>query len=226
MNSLAKFAIDAHGGMDRWKQFQTVSADLVKSGVLSQVKGQAGALDKTNVTVGLRSEWPSHSPFGTAGRRSKFEPGRVALEAADRAIVEELREPRQSFTGHTLETSWTELQLAYFVGCAMWTYLNMPFLLAWPGVVSEEMSPWEENGENWRRLAVHFPDSIAHPQLQANPLYRVRILETPRLRCRYRRRHAGRTLYRRLHRRVRHQISHSTAHIRSSARRERQPPIR
>jgi hypothetical protein len=161
LNSLAKFAIEAHGGLDGWRQFETVSADLVQGGVLWQLKGQAGTLDKTNVTVGLRGEWASHSPFGKAGRRSKFEPGRVALEAADGVVLEELREPRKSFTGHTLETPWTELQLAYFAGCAMWTYLNTPFLLAWPGVVSEELSPWKEDGESWRRLSVGFPDSIA-----------------------------------------------------------------
>jgi hypothetical protein len=161
MNSLAELAINAHGGLDRWRQFEKVSADLAQGGVLWQVKGQAGTLDKTNVTVGLRSEWASHSPFGAAGRRSRFEPGKVGLEAADGAVLEELRQPRQSFTGHTLQTPWTDLQLAYFAGCAMWTYLNFPFLLAWPGVASEELSPWKEDGASWRRLAVHFPDSIA-----------------------------------------------------------------
>jgi hypothetical protein len=161
MNSLAELAINAHGGLDRWRQFDKVSADLAQGGVLWQVKGQAGTLDKTNVTVGLRSEWASHSPFGAAGRRSRFEPGKVALEAADGAVLEELRQPRQSFAGHTLQTPWTDLQLAYFAGCAMWTYLNFPFLLAWSGVASEELSPWKENGASWRRLAVRFPDSIA-----------------------------------------------------------------
>jgi hypothetical protein len=56
MNSLAELAINAHGGLDRWRQFEKVSADLAQGGVLRQVKGQAGTLDKTNVTVGLRSE--------------------------------------------------------------------------------------------------------------------------------------------------------------------------
>jgi hypothetical protein len=161
MNSLAKLAIDAHGGLDRWKQFEMVSADLAQGGVLWQVKGQAGMLDKTNVTVGLRSEWASHSPFGTAGRRSRFEPDRVAIESADGAVLEELRQPRRSFAGHTLQTPWTDLQLAYFAGCAMWTYLNFPFLLAWPGMTCEELSPWKENGESWRRLGIQFPDGIA-----------------------------------------------------------------
>jgi hypothetical protein len=43
----------------------------------------------------------------------------------------------------------------------MWTYLNTPFLLAHPGVLSKELSPWEENGETWQRLQVSYPDDIA-----------------------------------------------------------------
>lgn len=43
----------------------------------------------------------------------------------------------------------------------MWTYLTSPFILAQPGVVSEEVPPWSEAGETWRRLRVTFPASIA-----------------------------------------------------------------
>jgi hypothetical protein len=57
MNSLATFAIAAHGGLDRWKQFEAVSAHLVRGGGLWQLKGQSGTLDVTNVTVGLGTEW-------------------------------------------------------------------------------------------------------------------------------------------------------------------------
>jgi hypothetical protein len=99
MNSLAKLAIGAHGGLDRWKQFETVSAHLMQGGVLWQIKGQAGTLANTNVLVGLRSEWASHWPFGTTSRRSIFDPGRVALVAANGTVLEELREPRKSFAG-------------------------------------------------------------------------------------------------------------------------------
>ena len=161
MNPLAKLTIDAHGGLENWKKFETASAHLVQGGVLWQLKGIAGWLDKTNVTVGLRSQWASHSPFGVVGRRSRFEPGLVAIEADDGSNRSVLPEPRRSFTGHTLETPWTDMQLAYFAGYAMWTYLNTPFLLAWPGVVCEELSPWNEKGESWRRLGVQYPDSIA-----------------------------------------------------------------
>jgi len=43
----------------------------------------------------------------------------------------------------------------------MWTYLNTPFLLARPGVESEELESWQEAGETCRRLQVHFPVDIA-----------------------------------------------------------------
>ena len=39
-----------------------------------------------------------------------------------------------------------------------------PFLYTWPGFETEELAPWEENGEVWRPLKITYPDSIAsHP---------------------------------------------------------------
>lgn len=161
MDGLAELAIDAHGGLDRWTQYRTLSADLVNGGVLWPLKGQAGVLDEATVTVGLTDQWASHRPFGAPDRKSRFGPRRVAIESDDGAVIEELNEPRASFAGHQLETSWNRLQLAYFAGYAMWGYLNLPFALARPDVRSEELSEWEEGGEHWRRLKVTFPEAIA-----------------------------------------------------------------
>jgi len=161
MNALAQKIIDAHGGLDRWKQYDKLSADLKQGGALWHLKGHPTRLEDTNVTVGLRSEWASHSPFGEKGRYSRFEPNLVTITSPAGVIDERLDNPRDAFAGHTLETPWSQAQLAYFAGCAMWTYLNMPFLLARDGVTSEELSPWEEKGEVWQRLRVTFPKDIA-----------------------------------------------------------------
>jgi hypothetical protein len=158
---LAQFAIEAQGGLERWKRFSTLSVHGINGGVLWGAKGKAGVLDDVTVTVDLRNEKVSHWPFGSPDRRSRFEPHRVALENANGKVVEQLLQPRSSFQGHTLETPWSDLQLAYFAGCAMWTYMNTPFLLARPGVESEELEPWQEAGETWRRLKVRFPADIA-----------------------------------------------------------------
>jgi hypothetical protein len=53
------------------------------------------------------------------------------------------------------------LHVAYFASYALWSYLTIPFLYTYPGFVSEEIAPWEEDGEQWRALEATFPDSIA-----------------------------------------------------------------
>ncbi|MBY5353594.1 hypothetical protein HFO94_08580 [Rhizobium leguminosarum] len=161
MNVLAQKIIDAHGGLDQWKKFSQLSAHLVQGGALWTLKGQAGKLDETNVTVGLGDEWASHYPLGPEAKVTRFEPGKVTIKDNGGNIVGELESPRASFAGHTLETPWSEEQLAYFAGIAMWTYLNMPFLLAAPGVETEELGDWMEKGETWKRLKVTFPKEIA-----------------------------------------------------------------
>lgn len=167
MNDLAQHIIDAHGGLARWQQYRQLSARLKQGGALWGLKGFEGQLADTTVTVGLGDEWASHHPFVAPAASTRFEPGRVALLGEDGSVLETLADPRASFTGHTLMTPWTAPQLAYFAGCAMWTYLNLPFLLAAPDVQSETLPPWQEQGQTWQRLRVTFPARIAtHSSVQ------------------------------------------------------------
>ncbi|WP_028749516.1 hypothetical protein [Rhizobium mesoamericanum] len=161
MNSLAQKIIDAHGGLETWRRYSSLTAHLKQGGALWGLKGHGGKLDETNVTVGFGEEWVSHFPFGPEGKVTRFEPGFVSIKDSQGNVLETLTDPRASFAGHALETPWTEPQLAYFAGIAMWTYLNMPFLLTAPGVVTEQLEDWRENGETWQRLKVTFPSEIA-----------------------------------------------------------------
>ena len=161
MPTLARDVIARYGGLDHWRRFDAVTARLRVGGALWPLKQQAGVMDEVSVRAQLREQRASHFPFTAPHLRTAYQPQRVAIEAADGKMVSELRDPRASFGGHGLNTPWTQLQLAYFAGYAMWTYLNTPFLFAWPGVESEELSPWQENGETWRRLQVRLPADIA-----------------------------------------------------------------
>ena len=96
MNTLAKHAMDAHGGLERWNRFTTLSAHLIQGGALWAAKGKAGVLVDPTVTVDLREEKASHWPFGSPDRRSCFEPHRVAIEDANGKLLEELLQPRAS----------------------------------------------------------------------------------------------------------------------------------
>ena len=158
---LLDYVVEAHGGLKLWNELETVSARLIQGGVLWAVKGQQGVLDDVFVTASLREERLSHYPFGAAGRRSVFTPERVAIESDDGTVVEALDQPQASFAGHTLETPWTTPQLAYFVGTAMWTYLTQPLTFTLPGFETAELEPWQENGEQQRRLRVVWPSHLA-----------------------------------------------------------------
>lgn len=61
----------------------------------------------------------------------------------------------------TIETRWDDPNLAYFSGYAMWNCLNTPLIFTLPGVRSEEIEPWEEQGEQRRRFKVSLPDYVA-----------------------------------------------------------------
>src|ERR1700681_2397448 len=87
---LANLAIEAHGGLERWKRFSTLSVHGINGGVLWGAKGKAGVLNDVTVTVDLRNEKVSHRPFGSRDRRSRFEPQRVALENPNGEVLEEL----------------------------------------------------------------------------------------------------------------------------------------
>ncbi len=161
MGSLLETVIEAHGGLERWNELDAVSARLVQGGALWALKGAQGVLDDVFVRASLHQERESHHPFGAPDRRSAFTPQRVTIETTSGDVVEALEQPRGSFAGHTLQTQWTTLQLAYFVGTAMWTYLTQPFTFALPGFETTELEPWQEKGEQWRRLRVAWPGYLA-----------------------------------------------------------------
>jgi len=155
--------IQAYGGVSRWQQISTIKIHQILGGGLWAIKGVDGILNKSVVEISLPEERAWHRPLPKAGLRSSFQPGRVQIETDDddAQTVEVLTSPRESFRGHKLETPWSTLQLAYFAGYAMWTYLSEPFSLTLPGVQTDQIEDWNEDGEVWRRLRVRYPANIA-----------------------------------------------------------------
>lgn len=167
MSDLVELALDAHGGLEKFNSFSSLTATLHQGGVLWGLKGKPTVLEDCEVRVDLKRERVSHAPFAPTPNHSVFTPDRVTIETPEGEVVEELNDPRPSFEGYEMETPWSDAQVAYFSGYTMWTYLTSPFILKQPGVMAEEIAPWRENGEQWRRLRVEFPDTIAtHSKVQ------------------------------------------------------------
>ncbi|AWW35985.1 hypothetical protein ADL00_43305 [Streptomyces sp. AS58] len=161
MTDLTAQVIRAHGGLDRFQQYETATVDFRSGGGLWPLKGQAGIFDRATVRVDLHRQHASHYPFTAPGLRTSFTAERVAVENDRGEVQSERLAPRDAFKGHTVETPWDDLHVAYFAGYAMWTYLTSPFTFVSPGFRTEELSPVTEAGETWSRLKVTFPEEIA-----------------------------------------------------------------
>ena len=167
MNEILGEILEAHGGLDRWHQYQTVEATIVSGGGLFPLKGVPQDPSPRRMTVWLPEERSSVLPFGAPDQRTMFTPDRIAIEKLDGTIVAERRMPKDSFAGHQMHTPWDPLHRAYFNGEALWTYLATPFAFAIDGFRVEETAPWQEGKETWRVLRVYFPGAIeTHCQIQ------------------------------------------------------------
>jgi hypothetical protein len=161
MTDLLKLVLSSHGGFDRWGTFKTIDADMSITGFTWKKKGWEDVLKKVHVTAQTRLQKISYTPFTAEGRRSVYEPIRVRIETLDGELIKERSDPRAAFEGHTVDTPWDDLHLAYFSGYAMWNYLNTPFLFTGSGFQTEEIEPWSDRGTVRRRLKVTYPSEVA-----------------------------------------------------------------
>ena len=159
MNELLESAVTAHGGLDRWSKVKSIIVDASITGAVWPVKGQADALRRVRFEVDttrqlLTMEYVGHDKV------SVFEPHRVVVQTRGGEVTGTRDDPEKSFEGHQFETPWDDLHITFFIGEALWTYLNTPFLYTWPGFVTHEITPIEVDGDTWRRLEVTFPEDI------------------------------------------------------------------
>lgn len=160
MNDLLKLAIDAHGGLERWNQLKSIKVQASITGGIWYVKGRPDVLKDVVMEADIKKEKLVMS-FPGQDKKSVFEAGLITIETANGTSVQRYENPISTFEGQVRETPWEDVHVAYFSGEALWTYLTTPFLYSYPGFVTEEIEPWEENGEIWRRLKITFPDYIA-----------------------------------------------------------------
>jgi hypothetical protein len=166
MSELLDIAVRAHGGLDRWRKIRAIRVAASITGAIWYVKGQGDALKEVVLTADTAAERLTVE-FPGQNRRAVFEPKRIVIQHMDGAPIAERDDPERSFAGQRRETPWDEVHVIYFVGEALWTYLNTPFLYTQPGFVTEEIAPIPVDGEVWRRLRVTFPDHVkSHTRTQ------------------------------------------------------------
>jgi hypothetical protein len=157
--SLVELALEASGGLDRWRKARTIRAWLSLRGPTWDRVGQPTILDGVRVEVDVHRQHTVFRDFTGPGRRGVFTPDRVTVEDSDGTALEERGSPRDSYQGR--DNDWDALHALYFAGYAIWNYLTTPYLLTLPGVQTEELEPTSDGGGHWRRARVSFPSGIA-----------------------------------------------------------------
>jgi hypothetical protein len=167
MNDLLQTAVAAHGGLKRWHEIDTIRVAASITGAIWFVKSQGDYLKDIVMSVDTKRE-KLVTDFPGQDKRFVFEPRKLVMERVDGTVIQVRNNPEEAFAGQQRETPWDDLQVAYFQGEALWTYLTTPFLYTYDGFVTEEISPIQVDGETWRRLKVIFPASIkshSHEQI-------------------------------------------------------------
>ena len=159
MGELLDLAVKAHGGLRRWNEIQTIKVAASITGAIWYLKGKPDFLKNVVLTAETRDERVTID-FPGQDKRAIFEPNRVVIEKLDGTVVEARDDPEKSFAGQQRETPWDDIQVAYFCGEAMWTYLNSPFLYTREGFKTEEIAPINVESSTWRRLQITFPESV------------------------------------------------------------------
>jgi hypothetical protein len=167
MNDLLALAIKAHGGLRRWQQLSRFRAVASISGEMWALKGRPDLLEGIVLEGETRDQRMIVSPFPVPGWYTTWEPYRQTIATAAGIPIAERRDPAASFAGLTRQSQWDDFQVAYFAGEAGWNYFTAPFVLARSDFLTEEIEPWREDGQVWRRLLATYPDSVvAHCRQQ------------------------------------------------------------
>jgi hypothetical protein len=152
--------IDASGGMARWNSLSRFTLHLSVAGTLFSSTGHASEFKDVTAEGSIRTQSVRFTGITGGEHSGSFQPDAITIESLEGEILRTWPNPSLAFTETGSPALADELHLVFFCGVAIWNYLTNPFLLVHPDVVVEELPPWQENNESWRRLRAQFPPGL------------------------------------------------------------------
>jgi len=152
-------ALDAHGGLERWRGFKGVASTIVVGGELWRLKGVEMDRTPRRTTSEFRRQWTRQTQFGNPDWTMTWTPRYAQIADRGGRVIACRSDGRDAFN-RSLDGRWDPMNLAYFNGYAMWTYHAAPFALATAGYESSEIAAIEHEGEMLRGVSVRFPASV------------------------------------------------------------------
>ncbi|WP_027576700.1 hypothetical protein [Bradyrhizobium sp. WSM1743] len=152
--------IDASGGLARWNSLKRFTLHLSVGGSLFSSAGHAREFKDVTAEGSTRTQSLRFTGITGGEHSGSFQPDAITIESLDGEVLRTWRNPSLAFAEVGVPALADELHLVFFCGVAIWNYLTNPFLLAHPDVMVEELPPWREGTETWRRLRAQFPSHL------------------------------------------------------------------
>ncbi len=152
--------IASHGGMELWRSISELSFRAKTGGIALPSKLQQSPLKTINARVSTQEIRVVFDNYTGDGRIGILDQAGVRILDRTGQLLASRKEPRSVFRELRRRFFWDRLDALYFGGYAFWNYLNLPFLLSWPDLLVKEGERWHEDGEEWQRLDVSFPQFI------------------------------------------------------------------
>lgn len=162
-------ALAAHGGSERWRQFQGVTSTILTGGRLWDIKQANLVRMPRRATSEFHRQWTQVAPFGEPDWTMTWVPEHVTITDSKGMIIAQRDHGREAFD-RRYDAHWDPLNIAYFNGYAMWTYHAVPFVFAEPGYLASEIEPIEHAGEMLRGLKIRFP-AVIHSHSREQRFY-------------------------------------------------------
>jgi hypothetical protein len=125
--SVLERSVEAHGGLDRWSGVERIDVRFSAWGLAFTSKLKAGALRNRSASVAVKPQQVTLHDYPGPGRSAVLDEAGTALMHGN-IIESDCVNPRSTILGKRPLTPWNSLDLAYFTGCALWTYLTAPFV--------------------------------------------------------------------------------------------------
>jgi hypothetical protein len=165
---LLQLVLDAHGDLERFQRAKEITVAMHGSGTVVRGKRWGRIPGHIQVRCDTHEQRSVVSPFPREGQRGVFTHSEVRIELVeDGSVLSSRTDPRSRFPGGRRLLWWDDLDFLYFTGYAIWGYMCAPYTFLWHGVDTQEIEPWEQDGETWRRLEVTYPAGFdAHSRRQ------------------------------------------------------------
>jgi hypothetical protein len=153
-------AIEASGGLPRWSALKRFTLQLSIDGELLSSANPPVRFTDIVAEGCLRNPEVRLTGFTSPARSGVYRPDCVTSESPPGNIQRTWRSPHNAFLHHAEDALGDELHFIFLCGFSVWNYLTTPFILARPDFEIEELPPWREQDQWWRRLRTVFPPTL------------------------------------------------------------------